>query len=436
MKDLISIIIRTKNEEQWIENCLIKIFQQKKVKFEVIIVDNNSKDKTVFKAKKFPVKLIKIKKFLPGKAINLGIEKSNGKIISCLSAHCIPVNDLWLYNLVKDLKKKNVAGIYGRQLPLPYSSNLDKRDLLNTFGLDKKIQKKDSFFHNANSAFLKSFWLKEKFDEILTNIEDRVWAHKWIKKGFKIIYEPSAAVYHWHGIHQDLDEKRCANVVRILENLDTEYNPNNYKSIEDLKVNVIIPQRGKMHRYKKKEYLIESTIKNAIENKYVNSIYVVSENKIVNKIAKRYKCLSPFKRPKNSMDQHIDLLSVAKDCLLRLEKKNVYSDYIIVATEIFIDREKYFFDKLIKKIFLENNDLIFPVRQENGSVWKKSDLSDEIKLINDGFKPKKLRNESIITSRPGYGFIIRSDVLRSGNYNPKNIGFLKISGNNFNIYEK
>ena len=87
-------------------------------------------------------------------------------------------------------------------------------------------------------------------------------------------------------------------------------------------------------------------------------------------------------------------------------------------------------------ITLENNDLIFPVRQENGSVWKKSDLSDEIKLINDGFKPKKLRNESIITSRPGYGFIIRSDVLRSGNYNPKNIGFLKISGNNFNIYEK
>ena len=136
------------------------------------------------------------------------------------------------------------------------------------------------------------------------------------------------------------------------------------------------------------------------------------------------------------MEQHIDLLSVAKNCLLKLEKKNIYSDYIIVATETFTEREKYFFDKLIKKIFLENQDLIFPVRLENGSVWKKSNLTNEAKLINDGFKPKKLRNDSIITSRPGYGFIIRSDVLRSGNYNPKNIGFLKVSNNNFNIYEE
>ena len=48
----------------------------------------------------------------------------------------------------------------GRKIIRKKYSNLDKRDLLNTFGLDKKIQKKDSFFHNANSAFLKSFWLK------------------------------------------------------------------------------------------------------------------------------------------------------------------------------------------------------------------------------------------------------------------------------------
>ena len=46
-KELISIIIRTKNEERWIESCLEKIYDQKKVKFEIIIVDNHSTDKTV-----------------------------------------------------------------------------------------------------------------------------------------------------------------------------------------------------------------------------------------------------------------------------------------------------------------------------------------------------------------------------------------------------
>ena len=45
MENLISIIIRTKNEERWIGSCLRKIKDQKRIKSEVIIVDNLSKDK-------------------------------------------------------------------------------------------------------------------------------------------------------------------------------------------------------------------------------------------------------------------------------------------------------------------------------------------------------------------------------------------------------
>ena len=54
-KELVSIIVRTKNEEKWISSCLSKIFEQNYKKIEVIIVDNNSKDKTVERAKNFPV---------------------------------------------------------------------------------------------------------------------------------------------------------------------------------------------------------------------------------------------------------------------------------------------------------------------------------------------------------------------------------------------
>ena len=52
-KELISIIIRTKNEERWIESCLEKIKDQKKVNFEIIIVDNFSTDKTIKIVRKF-----------------------------------------------------------------------------------------------------------------------------------------------------------------------------------------------------------------------------------------------------------------------------------------------------------------------------------------------------------------------------------------------
>ena len=42
----------------------------------------------------------------------------------------------------------------------PDTTDVDKRDLLTIFGLDKKIQVKDTFFHNANSAFRREIWKK------------------------------------------------------------------------------------------------------------------------------------------------------------------------------------------------------------------------------------------------------------------------------------
>ena len=46
---LVSIIIRTKNEERWISSCLQSVFNQTHKNIEVIIVDNLSTDMTVKK---------------------------------------------------------------------------------------------------------------------------------------------------------------------------------------------------------------------------------------------------------------------------------------------------------------------------------------------------------------------------------------------------
>ena len=58
MKPKISIIIRTKNEERWILKCLEQIKRQTLKDYEVILVDNNSTDKTVEKAHLAGVKKI------------------------------------------------------------------------------------------------------------------------------------------------------------------------------------------------------------------------------------------------------------------------------------------------------------------------------------------------------------------------------------------
>ena len=101
----ISIIIRTKDEEDWIAPCVKSIRSQNIDKrFEIILVDNSSKDATVKIARQLGIKkIVKIKKFFPGKAINLGIEKALGEKIVLLSAHCIPYDENWLRKLDNSL---------------------------------------------------------------------------------------------------------------------------------------------------------------------------------------------------------------------------------------------------------------------------------------------------------------------------------------------
>ena len=82
---MISIIVRTKNEERWIGACLEAIGRQTRSDVEIILVDNLSTDRTVEKACRNGVKLVTIEKFFPGAAINRGIEASSGEIIVCLS---------------------------------------------------------------------------------------------------------------------------------------------------------------------------------------------------------------------------------------------------------------------------------------------------------------------------------------------------------------
>ena len=75
--------------------------------------------------------------------------KALGEKIVLLSAHCIPYDENWLSKLDNSLNSKKLAGVYARQIPLPFTSPDDARDLLITFSLEKKIQKKDTMFQRT-----------------------------------------------------------------------------------------------------------------------------------------------------------------------------------------------------------------------------------------------------------------------------------------------
>jgi glycosyltransferase involved in cell wall biosynthesis len=185
----------------------------------VVVVDNMSTDGTIAIAEEFGCHIVRIddRQFSFGRAINLGIAASTGELIAILSGHCIPVNEQWLSCFAAAFTDDLVAGVYGRQEPLPDSDAFDKRDLWTTFGVERRIQMQDMFFHNANSIIRRRIWEDVPFDEEISGVEDRDWAKKVLARGHKIVYEPSASVYHHHGIHQGRNVARAERVVRVIE---------------------------------------------------------------------------------------------------------------------------------------------------------------------------------------------------------------------------
>lgn len=216
---MISVVIRTKNEERWLRRCLTSVSIQTYRPLEVVLVDNASKDSTVAIAQEFGCRVLFIDDcdFSFGRALNLGIDVAQGELIAILSGHCIPLNEKWLTCLSAAFMGEQVAGVYGRQEPLPESDPFDKRDLWTTFGLERRVQRKDFLFHNANSMIRRRVWEETPFSEDISGVEDRDWAKKVLGKGYSIVYEPSASVYHYHGIHQGRNLERAERVVRVIE---------------------------------------------------------------------------------------------------------------------------------------------------------------------------------------------------------------------------
>lgn len=218
--DRISIVIRTFNESYWIPYLIEALKKQTVQDFEIIQVDNQSTDTSVdlLQGSELNTKLVTISDYLPGAALNRGIEQSSGEILVFLSAHCIPNNRNWLEKLVEPVVSGEYQAVFGRQIPCRSTHPIDVRDLLLTFPNESHTQSKNTFFHNANSCVTKSLWLKFPFSETATNIEDRLFGEQVIKHGLEIFYSADAIVTHQHGLHQTTNLDRLRGVTNILEN--------------------------------------------------------------------------------------------------------------------------------------------------------------------------------------------------------------------------
>ena len=97
---IVSVVIRTLNEQQHLGQLLSAICKQIRDGFEIeiVIIDSGSTDKTLSIAKSFNCKITHIKKseFTFGRSLNMGSDYATGEILVYVSGHCIPESDSWL----------------------------------------------------------------------------------------------------------------------------------------------------------------------------------------------------------------------------------------------------------------------------------------------------------------------------------------------------
>ena len=101
---IVSVVIRTLNEQKYLGQLLSAIFSQVRDEFEieVVVIDSGSTDKTLAIAESFNCKITHIDKseFTFGRSLNMGSAMASGEILVYVSGHCLPENNSWLIELI------------------------------------------------------------------------------------------------------------------------------------------------------------------------------------------------------------------------------------------------------------------------------------------------------------------------------------------------
>jgi len=199
-KPRVSIVIRAFNEEKHLGNLLEAIKSQSFQDYEIILVDSGSTDRTLAIASRFPVKVEHINPgdFTFGRSLNLGLSAANGEIAVIASAHVLPLDGLWLKNLISPFGDDKVALAYGKQRGGSESKFSEAHHFKHWFPNHSDLDQLHAYCNNANLALRLSSWKQHPFDETLTGLEDLAWSSTLREQGHKIAYVAEAGVTHLH----------------------------------------------------------------------------------------------------------------------------------------------------------------------------------------------------------------------------------------------
>lgn len=199
----VSFVIPMYNEEQYIENCLLSLVNQSypSDKYEIIVIDGNSKDKSLKIVKNLQKKhkLIKIfnnNEIITPISFNIGIKQSMGDIIIFGGAHAL-YEKAYIEECVKLLMTTDADNVGGIQNAVGqnYISNAIAYGMKSPFGVGNAyyhFSKKERYVDSVwGGAFRKETLEKlGGFDEKYLKMQDYELNYRLRGMGGKILVSP------------------------------------------------------------------------------------------------------------------------------------------------------------------------------------------------------------------------------------------------------
>jgi len=198
----VSVIVPVYNGGRKIRRCVKALKRQKtKKSFEIIIVDDGSNDGSLEALGNDGIRVFRQENQGPSVARNLGVDKARGDIVLVTDADCEPLEN-WIDQMVRAFEKPGISGVKGsyltrqrriisRFVQLEYESKYEKM----------KRDRHIDFVDTYSAGFVKKdFVASGRYDTRFptASVEDQELSFRMWEKGFRMVFNPEAKVYHTH----------------------------------------------------------------------------------------------------------------------------------------------------------------------------------------------------------------------------------------------
>lgn len=185
----ISIIIPAYNEENYIGNLLDGIGKQATKPFEVIVVDNNSKDNTKKEAERFsksmPLKIINIGEARgAGAARNAGAEVAGGDVLLFLDSD-VEILENFLQNAIEEFNNRELDLASAKYYFSPELPKIDRVGAKAVSLYGSTFQYSKNPMGNGFCTFVRTEWHQKikGFNEFFLHSEDHDYVKRAVENG-------------------------------------------------------------------------------------------------------------------------------------------------------------------------------------------------------------------------------------------------------------